>query len=78
MNHVMTLGKYMLRYGMVLFERCIGSCYKTNIHSRTVSYVFLERPSVTLSWEVHVGGIAGQFGRSKTIEAVEHRFYCRA
>ena len=28
-----------------------------------------------LVWELHAGGLAGHFGRNKTIEAVEHRFY---
>ena len=28
-----------------------------------------------LSWEVHAGGLARDFGRNKTIEAVEYRFY---
>ena len=28
-----------------------------------------------LVWELHAGGLDGHFGRNKTIEAVEHRFY---
>jgi len=28
-----------------------------------------------LSWEMHVGGLAGHFSQNKTIEAVEHNFY---
>ena len=39
------------------------------------SYVFPVRPSGTLSWEVHPGGLAGHFNQDKTIEVVEHIFY---
>ena len=28
-----------------------------------------------LVWEIHAGGLAGHFGRDKTIEEVEHQFY---
>src|SRR5262249_46567285 len=28
-----------------------------------------------LVWEMHAGGLAGHFGRNKTIELVEYRFY---
>ena len=28
-----------------------------------------------LVWEIHVGGLAGHFGKDKTIEEVEHQFF---
>ena len=49
MNHVMTLGKYMSNYGTVLFERWVNFCYKTDIYSGSVSYVFPVRSSGTFS-----------------------------
>ena len=31
--------------------------------------------SSDLVWEIHAGGLAGHFGRDKTIEEVERQFY---
>ena len=75
MNRVLALGKYMSCYGTVMFERWTDSCYKTDIYLDFVSYVFSVRPSETLSWEVHAGGLTGHFGWNKTNEVVEYRFY---
>jgi len=48
-DHVLTLGKFTSCYEKVLFERWTNSCYKTDIYSGSVSYVFLVRPSGTFS-----------------------------
>ena len=75
MTHVPTLGKFMSHYETALFVKWTIFFYKTVIYSDFVSYVFPARSSGILSWEVHVGGLAGHFGQNKTIETVEHRFY---
>ncbi|XP_022852741.1 uncharacterized protein LOC111374317 [Olea europaea var. sylvestris] len=35
----------------------------------------LEKVQDFIVWEVHAGGLAGHFGRDKTIEEVERQFY---
>ena len=42
-----------------------------------VNKLCIPRPSVRdfLVWEIHAGGLAGHFGRDKTIEEVERHFY---
>jgi len=75
MTRVPTLEKFMSRYGTALFVKWTIFYYKTVIYSDSVSYVFPARPSEILSWEIHVGGLAGHFGQNKTIDVVEHLFY---
>jgi len=48
---------------------------RMTIYFNFARYAFSVSHYETLVWQLHVRGLAGHFGREKTINAVENLFY---
>jgi Integrase zinc binding domain/Integrase core domain len=70
-------------FGPIVQSLDLGTSHEHRDYLRTEGYLFFKnrlcvpRTSLRdhLTWECHSGGLAGHFGRDKTIAAVEHQFY---
>ena len=70
-------------FGPIVQALEVGTSHEHRDYLRTEGYLFFKnrlcvpRTSLQdqLTWECHSGGLAGHFGRDKTITAVEHQFY---
>ena len=70
-------------FGPIVQALEVGTSLEHRDYLRTEGYLFFKnrlcvpRTSLRdqLTWECHSGGLAGHFGRDKTITAVEHQFY---
>ena len=70
-------------FGPIVHALKLGTSHEHHDYLRTEGYLFFKnrlcvpRTSLRdqLTWECHSGGLAGHFGRDKTITAVEHQFY---
>ena len=70
-------------FGPIVQALEVGTSHEHRDYLRTEGYLFFKnrlcvpRTSLRdqLTWECHSGGLAGHFGRDKTITAVEHQFY---
>ena len=72
-----------LNFGPIVHALELGTSHEHRDYLRTKVYLFFKnrlcvpRTSLRdqLTWECHSRGLVGQFGRDKTITAVEHQFY---
>ena len=70
-------------FGPIVQALEVGTSHEHRDYLRTEGYLFFKNrlcvPRMSLpdqlTWECHSGGLAGHFGRDKTITAVEHQFY---
>ena len=70
-------------FGPIVQALEVGTSHEHRDYLWTEGYLFFKnrlcvpRTSLRdqLTWECHSGGLAGHFGRDKTITAVEHQFY---
>ena len=72
-----------LDFGPIVHALRLGTSHEHCDYLRTEGYLFCKnrlcvpRTSLRdqLTWDCHSRGLAGHFGRDKTIAAVEHQFY---
>ena len=70
-------------FGPIVQALEVGTSHEHRDYLRTEGYLFFKnslcvpRTSLwdQLTWECHSGGLAGHFGRDKTITTVKHQFY---
>jgi len=72
-NHVPTLEKYISMLWDGPTREMLHDKYLFRFRKLCILHTSLRD---FLSWELHDEGLAGHFSQNKTIESVEHRFYC--